>query len=173
MQPSPLKLVHYHLVELDIKPEEKFDPHTNQELGYPDFTNADFSAKIRLATPEGETDPYEFMVKLELEGHAQKKKEGLFPYRFSIGAEGIVRYSGDKTLDDRKELVVVNGSAMLYGALREQLLSITGRFQHGPMMLPTVNFLDLRRKKTDTATAAQDKNARVRKRARKKAEQAT
>jgi preprotein translocase subunit SecB len=144
MQPSPLDLVYYHLTEINVTPDKDFDSQESKSL-YPDFEDADFSAQVRLAAPVGETDPYEFMLKLQLTGQAKEGRH--FPYRFSISTEGVIRYTGDKLIDERKELVAINGAAMLYGALREQLLSITSRFQNGPMMLPTVNFLDLRRPK--------------------------
>jgi len=39
--------------------------------------------------------------------------------------------------------LLVNGSSMLYSAMREMLLTITQRCMHGPVMLPSVNFIRL------------------------------
>ncbi|HRI56303.1 MAG TPA: hypothetical protein PK170_04315 [Anaerolineae bacterium] len=57
--------------------------------------------------------------------------------------EGIFHIDHAGPLDERKRLVVINGASMLFGAIREQLLSLSGRHKFGPFLLPSLNFANL------------------------------
>ena len=52
-----------------------------------------------------------------------------------------VRASSDRW--DRPVGAVINGLGMLYSAAREMILNVTARSVHGPMSLPTLNFVGL------------------------------
>ena len=41
------------------------------------------------------------------------------------------------------DLVVVNGTSILYSTVREKLLEITSRMKPGPISLPSFNFMDI------------------------------
>lgn len=42
------------------------------------------------------------------------------------------------------DLVVVNGTSILYSTVREKLLEITSRMKPGPLSIPSFNFMDIR-----------------------------
>lgn len=68
------------------------------------------------------------------------------PYLVDIEAGAVVHaLPGAEVLGDIEDLVVVNGTSMLWSAIREQVCSLTARMPAGQIMLPTVNFHDLKR----------------------------
>lgn len=77
------------------------------------------------------------------------------PYLVDIEAGAVVRtLPGADALGDIEDLVVVNGASMLWSAIREQVCNLTGRMV-GTMMLPTVNFLDLKRGSQDKQSVSE------------------
>lgn len=140
MQPSQVRLEHYHLTALSITPIENYTPDFDGGL-YPGFNNANFSIGVRLGEAE-QNNEVQFMVRLDLS--ASPKKDASFPYEFDISAEAIVSFHGIE--DDPaklRELVLVNGASLLYGALREVVLTLTSRFPNAPVMLPSADFRTL------------------------------
>lgn len=68
------------------------------------------------------------------------------PYLVDIEAGALVHaLPGAEALGDIEDLVVVNGTSMLWSAIREQVCNLTARMPAGQVMLPTVNFHDLKR----------------------------
>jgi len=68
------------------------------------------------------------------------------PYTIDIATEGVVLVpNGAEKLGPPEDLAVVNGTSLLWSAVREQVLSITSRMRVGPVMLPTVHFHDLKK----------------------------
>ena len=49
----------------------------------------------------------------------------------------------DGALDERRRLVAINGASILYGAMREHLLTLSARHRHGPVLLPCLDFRGL------------------------------
>ena len=43
----------------------------------------------------------------------------------------------------RGRLVAINGASILYGAMREHLLTLSARHRHGPVLLPCLDFRGL------------------------------
>jgi len=65
------------------------------------------------------------------------------PYSVHVGAKGAFEWVGKKndpveTLD----LIVVNGASILYGAIREMVSNVTSRGMAGPLLLPSLSFID-------------------------------
>jgi len=142
MQPSPLDLLHYYLIDLTITPETVKASEINRGANnYPSFDDVEFWSQVEHRVRRNDPDPHTFMIMLKLKG--EPKENSSFPYRFSIGAEALIQISPNYPAETRESLIVTNGAAMLYGALREQILNLTSRFRYGPILLPTVNFLNL------------------------------
>ena len=81
------------------------------------------------------------MVNLKLE-HTTRA-DSVFPYSFLIEAEGLFAIDHDGALDERRRLVAINGASILYGAMREHLLTLSARHRHGPVLLPCLDFRGL------------------------------
>ncbi|MCP3722375.1 protein-export chaperone SecB [Paraburkholderia sp. CNPSo 3272] len=143
MQRSPLDLRHYHFnrFELQVRGDRR-GPQTSSNSGqYPSFDEVDYSANVQVSAPPDQTSPFQFALKLALVCQP-KSPETQFPYTFNVEAEGFFQVQAEDE-DKGRKLLLANGTAVLYGAIREQLLTFSSRFSQGPMLLPTVNFLNL------------------------------
>jgi preprotein translocase subunit SecB len=99
--------------------------------------HADFEEDADLPTG----DSMLVSVRLKIENTEGK----LAPYTVNVAVSGLFKWllkgvTGEK----RKDLIVVNGATILYGAIREMTLNVTSRSASGPMLLPAVNFEDNR-----------------------------
>lgn len=141
MRQSPLYLNHYQLLEFSIKPEDEYE--VPEPEGYPDFNGAEYSSVVKVGRDADEKDPRDYVVILEIS--IKPKEQGSFPYHLNMGIEGYFSVPEDlPTPDfDRQRFVKINGPALLYGAVREITLMMTSRFQNGPLMIPTVTFIDI------------------------------
>jgi preprotein translocase subunit SecB len=63
------------------------------------------------------------------------------PYNIDMQAVGTFRVSDNVDEVKREELVFENGAALVYGAIRDMVSTITARSISGPMMLPTPSFM--------------------------------
>jgi preprotein translocase subunit SecB len=148
MQRSPLELQHYHFSRLELVAQTGTDGspssvHTGQ---YPSFEGVDSSADVQVAAPNDQTSPFQFALKLKLAG-GSKTEQSQFPYAFVVEVEGFFQVEAPDE-EAGRNLLVGNGAAILYGAVREQLLTLSARFSQGPMLLPTVSFLNMLKKET-------------------------
>ncbi|TAN52538.1 MAG: hypothetical protein EPN21_03780 [Methylococcaceae bacterium] len=84
-----------------------------------------------------------FVVKLRIMIANEQGKKA--PYDVEIEAVGLFEINKAVKKEFCLEMAEINGAAILYGAIRDQVLSLTSRCIHGPLMLPTVNFLDRRK----------------------------
>lgn len=74
------------------------------------------------------------------------------PYLVDIDAGGIIGITkGAEKLDDIEDLVLVNGTSILWAAIREQVSNLTARMPLGIATLPTVHFQDLREQRSEGA----------------------
>ncbi len=139
MKQSPLNLDHYRLLEVSVKPVAKF---VASDDVYPEINDADLTAIVSLGEKDKDNDIADYAVRLKLS--LSPKKENSYPYTIVIEAEGFFSVAQDVfgSKEEEKNIVVVNGASMLFGALREVILTITGRFQYGSIMLPTVSLKD-------------------------------
>lgn len=84
------------------------------------------------------------------------------PYLVDIEAGAIIRVAkGAETLGDIEDIVVVNGTSLLWSAIREQVCNLTARMPLGLATLPTVHFQDLRKQRAES-TAPQVKQSKPR-----------
>ena len=95
----------------------------------------------------------------------ERLEQKFAPYKVDVAAEGVFLVpKGAEQLGDAEDLAAVNGASMLWSAVREQVSMLTSRMRAGPVVLPTVQFHDLKKHgKTDqqgVATAAAKKGRR-------------
>jgi len=73
------------------------------------------------------------------------------PYLVDIEAGAVVRVAkGAENLGDVDDIVLVNGTSMLWAAIREQVCNLTARMPLGLATLPTVHFQDLRKQRAES-----------------------
>ena len=63
------------------------------------------------------------------------------PYKIDMQALGVVSVSDAIEPDKQERLAVEYGAALVYGAIREMVTTITARSLLGPLMLPTPSFV--------------------------------
>lgn len=64
------------------------------------------------------------------------------PYLLDIQAIGYIEINESVPEEKRERIIYENGAALVYGAIREMTLTVTGRFLPGALMLPTPTFID-------------------------------
>ncbi|MDH5572756.1 MAG: hypothetical protein OEY89_13400 [Gammaproteobacteria bacterium] len=161
MNQSPISLNDYHLLDISIKHEEGYVSVGSDT--YPDITDTVFTSTTSIGIPDGEDDPKDFLLGLNLK--IEPKKADAYPYSVDISVQGYVTVLSDLPGEnfDRQEFALINGSSLLYGALRDTLLMLTSRCVHGAIMLPTVNFLDLKNGSKNVSKNVSKKKVSVRK----------
>ncbi len=139
MNHSALQLEHYELDSLHIEPVEGYIPAGTAK--YPSFNNADFNSSVEFGQAARGDDQPNYLWGIKLRLQAEPKEGSSFPYRFDITIVGFL--NGERLVEDthkREDLVLVNGTSLLYGAVRDEVLRLTSRMRHGSLLLPTSSF---------------------------------
>lgn len=89
------------------------------------------------ATPQDGTDT-KWLVRLDVQ-FMPETDAGSAPYIGEIAVVGIFSLPADFQKEKASDMVHMNGGAILFGAVRELLSTITARGIHGAIMLPTVD----------------------------------
>jgi len=126
MEKSPLQLESYAFDRIELKAQEDPNPsHHNLITGQVNHGVA-------------HEDSRHWHVTLDLSLKAIKGETPLYLGR--IAAEGVFRVHPNWPEDKVEALVSSNAPALLYGAIREMVVNLTGRSKHGPINLNTVRF---------------------------------
>lgn len=140
MHSSHLQLEHYELVALQVAPVENFEGAGDGR--YPSFDNAQFESSVEFGKAERGDESPDSLWGIKLRLRAAPKEGCSFPYIFDVSMIGFV--SGAKLPEEkRQDLCLVNGTSLLYGALRDEILRLTSRMGNGPLLLPTAQFHEL------------------------------
>lgn len=136
MQPSPLQLIRLCFSDINIKPEQvESDWKDAKEFNFNDVSIGEAANTIII---EDNPPIYRVILRIAI-GNEEGKKA---PYKIDICAYGDFHISTKISPEERYNLVTVNGCSMLYGAIRELVMTLTSRFSYGMMTLPSTNFLD-------------------------------
>lgn len=135
-------------VELDAAriPE---DGSTPKDVSF-DFDGVNIATHVSFS-PEDESIPagtaFFLALRVVIDNQSSDETDLRFsPYLVDIEAGAVVRaLPGAEALGDLQDLIVVNGTSLLWSAIREQVCNLTARMPAGQVMLPTVNFHDLKR----------------------------
>ncbi|GEM_PF-1864071 len=146
MNRSPLQLKHYHYRAMSLKVRQDVDllklSGEQQYEPYPEFEDVDLLPEVSLYSDGAESQCGPYLLKLSL-SHIPATNSNI-PYQFEAVIEGIfVLADIEKSEDECKTLVVINGGSMLYSAVRDQLLTLSARHLYGPMLLPSLDFRHL------------------------------
>jgi preprotein translocase subunit SecB len=63
-----------------------------------------------------------------------------FLYDLEVIVIGIVEVRAELPEEQKKQIAVVNGFSILYGAVREMVINLTCRSPYGPLTIPTITF---------------------------------
>jgi preprotein translocase subunit SecB len=126
MQTSPLQLEAHHFTRIDISVQE----------GEVEKSDLRFSCETGYAVDEENPRRHRVSLKLVLEARPETRP----PYVGEVEAVGYFKVLEGWPEEKIIELVSVNGPSVLYGAIREMILNMTGRFPHGAIQIPAVRF---------------------------------
>lgn len=138
MLTSPLQLKEYNFLTVSITARDIVFPLENRPFDMEGVVIKE-EAQWGIAS-EDRNNPTAFGLKLHIS--IDNTAEIACPYDVEVVAQGLFIVDESIELEKREAMLLVNGCAILYSVIREQILSITCRGSFGPIMMPTVNFLD-------------------------------
>jgi preprotein translocase subunit SecB len=78
-----------------------------------------------------------------------KEEVSVTHFKGKVEAEGVFKVSEDFPEEKVSDLVNMNGGAILYGAIREIVMTLSSRSRYGPLELPTIDariFIEIAKK---------------------------
>lgn len=143
MQVAPLqpKGIVFEEVSIQVMLDEDNSPISTENF---DFQSVRVNCEVGFADMEHQGDKSTddsmlVSVRLNIPNDEGKKA----PYKVNVAVTGIFKWLNKTTPRvERRDLTVVNGATILYGAIREMVLTVTSRSIPGSMLLPSFNFLD-------------------------------
>ena len=122
-----------------------------------DFDGVNIATHVSFLPEEESTaagTAFFLVLRVVIDNQASDEADLQFsPYLVDIEAGAVVRaLPGAEKLGDIQDLVVVNGASLLWSAIREQVCNLTARMPAGQVMLPTVNFHDLKQQNREKDT---------------------
>lgn len=166
MKPSPIQLLRLTFKHVNVA----LDPvHLPPEIPNPleavftfDGVSIHTEVGIGEAVPQDNGQLFFLELKVVVDNLTQPEavNQKYSPYTIDIATEGVVLVpKGAEKLGPPEDLAIVNGTSLLWSAIREQVLSLTARMRAGPVMLPTVHFHDLKQKPAQESTVAAPEQA--------------
>ncbi|MEN2671090.1 hypothetical protein [Herbaspirillum huttiense] len=150
MKPSSITLsrIEFHRIHIDVNYD--FEPAASAERIFPQldlsFNGVVFKRYSELMYPEDETaDPRHFTFHFGLQlAHDDQDKSVTLPYEIDIGGT-VYCHLDVGNIEGAERFRAVRNTAymMVYGAIREQVATLTGRSVHGSWMLPAPTFASI------------------------------
>jgi preprotein translocase subunit SecB len=136
MNQSPLQLEYSIINNFHIDSNEAYIAPSSNPF-FSGYDEAEYSSKIDVATHA--EDNTKFLVKLRVWLSPTESMKP--PYTFDITVTGFFKVSAEIAEEKRRDIVTINGPAVLYGTIRELVAQMTSRGPLSQMILPTVNFI--------------------------------
>lgn len=142
MRPSiiQLKRVFFQRFEIEaIEPPEGIARINAEDF---DFEGTTFRVSLdaQQAMIADDVDPNVFFIVLHVAIDQEEQKPA--PYKIDVSALGIIEIAEVVEPEKRRNLALVNGASLVYGAIRELITTVTSRCIPGPFILPTTDFRD-------------------------------
>ncbi len=128
------------LLHVEANPE--FHPHR----GSP--TKDDLSVNFEMKQRK---DGAQFRIDLDVRLNDSEARYKKCAYRIHIRIYGLFEFDRNTPKEDVDKLLGPNGLAMAYSVARGIVAEATGTSLHGKIMLPTVNFIELLKRKAESA----------------------
>ena len=147
MKQSPVQLFQTTIEKLSIEALEEFSaaeqsaPGENIDLQVREVCEAFPPYWDAQEPPVPGIEKRTFLVRLAIRTDPENTKP--IPYAFDLMFSGVVacvpeRLNGFEPMQAARQY----GFAMVYGAMREQFLTVTSRMPYGARILPTVSFME-------------------------------
>lgn len=161
MKAAPLQLLQAMFRKVCVELDEAHAPNEPPNPITSIFMFDDVEIATEFGMTELEPDAERgrlFLVSLRVMVDNQPRKDvpelKFSPYLIDVELRGVVLIPTEaEKLAPAEKLASVNGASLLWSSIREQVVSMTSRMPAGPVMLPTMNFHDLKNE-TPTVEAA-------------------
>lgn len=171
MRPSPVQLLQVQFKKVSIELDEAHAPKDppNPLTAVFTFDGVAIHTEVGIAEtdsshPNGTVYFVSLQVIVDNKVDAEVESQRFCPYKINVQAQAMLLVrNGAEELAPIADLASVNGAALLWSSIREQVLAISSRMPIGAVMLPTVHFQDLKGKGEPSETVSVQKRARVRK----------
>lgn len=141
MKPSPLLLEGTFLEEVSFLANPEYSKDGNSE--YPsdwDKAFGDWGLASNVAVSKASDNPERYGVRL-LVNLGKSDAEVESPYTIKIVMVGMFSVRDNINITDKLKFVYANGAAVLYGAIRDLVFTLSSRGPSFPLLLPAVMFL--------------------------------
>ena len=100
--------------------------------------NTQYKLSHALTVQPNEDDSTRWQARLDLR-IANESEDTISPYIGELSIAGHFTLAKDFPQDKAEQMVHLNAGAILYGAIRELVLTLTSRSIHGELILPTID----------------------------------
>lgn len=135
---APLEIISYFFPSVSVAADPQFNPEDKR-------FEPDLKVKVGVER-ENDNNSYQVALDISFEPESEEKS---YPYSVHLVAIGIFKVAPD--FPDPEKLLRITGASIIYGAAREFVITITSRGPWGPVMLPSISFMqpeDLSKKTT-------------------------
>ena len=136
MKTSPLQLDESYVVEIFVK-------ESGTEASA-DLKPSDLRIRAEPIYTQSGENPLKWEVDLTVIFCGSTEKPA--PYNGKVVCRGFFTISDTLKEETQKHIVAVNCPAMLYSTTREIIANLTGRGRFGKMLLPSITFIDERKR---------------------------
>lgn len=153
MKASPVQLMQlmFKHVRVDFDPEHQAPEVINPLTSVFTFDGVSLSSEVGIGEADmnherGRVYFVELRAVVDNVPNPKATNQRFAPYKIDVAVEGLILIpKGAEQVGDPEDLAAVNGASMLWGAIREQVTTITSRMRAGPVVMPSMNFHDLKK----------------------------
>lgn len=162
MKASPVQLMQlmFKHVRVDFDPEHQAPQVINPLTEVFTFEGVSLFSEVGIGEADmnherGRVYVVELRAVVDNAPNPETINQRFAPYKIDVAAEGLILIpKGAEQVGDPEDLAAVNGASMLWGAIREQVTTITSRMRAGPVVMPSMNFHDLKKANGELQPAA-------------------
>lgn len=162
MKASPVQLMQlmFKHVRVDFDPEHQAPQVINPLTEVFTFEGVSLYSEVGIGEADmnherGRVYVVELRAVVDNAPNPEVTNQRFAPYKIDVAAEGLILIpKGAEQVGDPEDLAAVNGASMLWGAIREQVTTITSRMRAGPVLMPSMNFHDLKKANGELQPAA-------------------
>lgn len=133
------------LLNIDDFVVEDFSITTNPDYTRPEKEESD-DIGISFDIKRKGNEPF-FMLTLQIDLNKSKKAYTCVPYRIALKMSGFFSFAEGTEEEAMNKMIGLNGLSILYGIARGTVAQFTATCSHGKFVLPSMNFVELLKKK--------------------------
>jgi hypothetical protein len=153
MKASPVQLMQlmFKHVRVELDPAHQSPELLNPLMSVFNFSGVSLQSEVGIGEADmnheqGRLYFVELRAVVDNAPNPDTKNQNFAPYKIDVALEGLILIpKGAEKLDDPEDLAAVNGASFLWGAVREQVLTLTSRMRAGPVVMHSMNFHDMKK----------------------------